>query len=264
MHVHLLTCQDLPRLSEDDSLWRESLVRAGHHVTVGVWGDWFFSGPGAVAVVRSCWDYVHHLDDFLRYLGSLKCRVWNPVEVVRWNSDKVYLRDLRDRGVEIVPTAFDGVPDPSWERLVVKPRVSNAGKNLRVVEAQRYAAQEGTLVQPFLPEIRDGELSAVIIGGEVSHWVRKMPREGDFRVQHFYGGTYRTEEPDAAAVLAAEIAWAAVPQEALYGRLDFIPDSGRWLLSECELIEPWLHFDLCPAAAGRMTAALEALETVAA
>lgn len=258
MHVHLLTCEELPDLSPDDRLWAEALGAAGHAVSVGVWGR---AVPAAadVAVVRSCWDYTADLGGFAAYLDGLGCPVWNPAATVLWSGDKVYLRDLEGAGVRIVPTRFDGRAERSWAEVVVKPRVSNAGLDVRRVSAGEFGGVDGgrLLVQRFLPEIAGGEYSAVFVGGGLTHWVRKVPACGEYRVQHFYGGTYERVDPPGAAYDAARGCWGVLRVPALYGRLDFIPADGGWLLGECELVEPWLHFDLCPEAAVALTAELE-------
>jgi hypothetical protein len=70
-------------------------------------------------------------------------------------------------------------------------------------------ARGAQVVQPFLPEIREGEWSLIFLGGEFSHAVVKRPAEGAFRVQHDFGGTVERREPklslidDARAVLRA-------------------------------------------------------------
>ncbi|MER7674636.1 hypothetical protein ABTY61_40105 [Kitasatospora sp. NPDC096128] len=46
-----------------------------------------------LAVIRSTWDYVERLDEFLIWADATAAvtRLWNPAPIVRWNSDKHYL-----------------------------------------------------------------------------------------------------------------------------------------------------------------------------
>lgn len=268
MHVHLLTCADLPDLNPDDQLLRDGLRAAGHNVTTGVWGHDFHHDDKTVTVIRSCWDYFQDRYGFFNFLGGLKGKVRNRLNTVVWNSDKIYLKDYERAGVRVVPTNFDGTDagiDPKHDELVVKPRISNAGNHLtRLKRADFHAptitAQYGrpVLVQPFLPEIRDGEWSVIFIDGTYSHTIHKWPAEDDFRVQHFYGGKYERAEPTGELMdQAIKASHLFDDYQPVYARLDFIRHEGNYCLSEAEMIEPLLHFDLCPEAVTAMVRAIE-------
>ena len=99
------------------------------------WGagpDW--AGYDGV-LIRHTWDYVFDRDSFLVWADEVAhvTRLANAPEVLRWNTDKRYLRDLEAAGVRIVPTIWvapgEDVPEIAWESFVVKPSVS-AGARL--------------------------------------------------------------------------------------------------------------------------------------
>jgi glutathione synthase/RimK-type ligase-like ATP-grasp enzyme len=114
------------------------------------------------------------------------------------------------------------------------------------------------LIQPFIKEIKEvGEYSMIYICGDFSHCIHKIPGNGDFRVQHFYGGSYEMKEPDTNLRDAARKVFKNIPEDVLYARLDFIPYQGQYCLSEAELIEPWLHFTEKPDAADLLIHCLE-------
>lgn len=55
----------------------------------------------ALALIGTPWDYQDHPAEFLARLEALEAggvRVANPPEVVRWNYDKRYLRELAEHG----------------------------------------------------------------------------------------------------------------------------------------------------------------------
>jgi len=193
--------------------------------------------------------------------------------------------DLDARGIAIVPTVWvsaagsDGAPDldaliaaQGWhEGAVVKPAISATAHETWLVVPRRAAehqarfeallasSQGGVMVQPFLPEIRDGEWSLVFLGGEFSHAVVKRPADGDFRAQHDFGGTVGRREPDPsliedarAALHAAANATGTRMNDILYARVDGIVRDGTLLLMELEVIEPVLFFSHAPGAAARM------------
>jgi glutathione synthase/RimK-type ligase-like ATP-grasp enzyme len=110
------------------------------------------------------------------------------------------------------------------------------------------------LVQEFVAEIETaGEWSLVYLGGEFSHAVNKLPRPGDFRVQHEHGGQYRAAVPSKELEFAASAIVSRFAQKAIYCRTDMVLRPQRPTLMELELIEPLLHFELAPGAAERMT-----------
>ena len=68
------------------------------------------TGPHSISpLLRSTWDYSLRLPDFLRWVDRCldrRRRCVNPVDVVRWNTDKHYLAHLADAGVPVVPSTF--------------------------------------------------------------------------------------------------------------------------------------------------------------
>ena len=60
------------------------------------------------ALLRSPWDYTERLPEFLHWCVCVErdTHLLNPLQVVRWNTDKHYLAELQTAGVPIVPTCF--------------------------------------------------------------------------------------------------------------------------------------------------------------
>src|SRR5689334_3302100 len=111
MRVALLSKDDLSGYVSDDDLLVEPLRRLGHEAEFVSWRQTAVRWREFDAVViRTTWDYQNDLPAFLNVLRRIESetRLANPLEVVRWNADKVYLRDLAARGVGTVPTVWDG------------------------------------------------------------------------------------------------------------------------------------------------------------
>jgi glutathione synthase/RimK-type ligase-like ATP-grasp enzyme len=225
-------------------------------------------------VLRSPWDYYLKPDAFRNWINRLEqldVPLWNPAPTLRWNLDKIYLRDLEQRGVAITPTAFpadgdrleDIMKTRGWKDVVLKPRVSAAGhRTTRVrqrekdrvavaqVELDMLNAEGGALVQLFLPVIQTiGEWSFIFLGGHFSHAVLKRPGAGEFRVQEQYGGTAAGGQAPAGLVDQARLVMAAVDLPWIYARVDGCDVDGRLLLMELELLEPSLFLSDGPGAA---------------
>ena len=96
--VLLATCARLPDGDEDAALLDRALLRQGLDARWAAWTDEAVAWDDAVVVLRSTWDYTAHRPGFLDWVRRLPT-VHNGADVVVWNSDKTYLRDLRDAGV---------------------------------------------------------------------------------------------------------------------------------------------------------------------
>jgi glutathione synthase/RimK-type ligase-like ATP-grasp enzyme len=276
--IAIATCTEYADLKVDDGLLREALEKRGCEAREVIWDE-----PGIdwrhfdLCLVRSTWDYHERHAEYLAWAGRVETegRLLNPAEVLIWNSDKHYLRELGERGLRTVPTVWVGRDSPldleqilagaGWEEAVVKPVVDLGARNLRRVRAgEGSAALESVLqhhdamVQPFLPSVEErGETSLVYIGGELSHTVRKRPAAGDFRVQSIWGGTVSSAEPTLAERDLAEAALAEFKEAPLYARVDLV--EGLTLdpcLIELELIEPNLYLNQHPAAADALADAV--------
>ncbi|MBI1191553.1 MAG: hypothetical protein GC205_00070 [Bacteroidetes bacterium] len=232
-------------------------------------------------LIRSTWDYQDNPEAFLKALEAIEdsgAHLENPLELVRWNLHKGYLRDLERQGILVVPTLFrdagaplnlgDAFADAGVNELVIKPAISaNADQTFRLTpesanarqeELQRIFKERDALIQPFFPAIAaEGEFSLFFFGDTFSHAILKTPKTDDFRVQEEHGGRLQAIVPEPWLLEAAEEALSAIRPKPLYARADFVRDtglpgaSGQFYLMEMELIEPSLYFNLDPDAAPR-------------
>lgn len=278
MRIALVTCERPIERDDDLDFLVPALVRGNAEVETPGWSDprvdW---GSFSVAMLSSTWDYHERPDEFRRWLrgAARSTRLRNPLDVVEWNLDKRYLRELAAAGVPTIPTVWcepggeseaaaeiDGL---GWPDVVVKPVVDLGARNLVRIDSGLVPAMlprfpAATMAQPYLASIVDqGELSLVYLGGELSHALTKRPARGDFRVQPQYGGTHEATDASAEAIEIAERALAAAPGEPLYARIDLIrADDGGLVLIELELIEPALYLDVAPDASPKLARALMA------
>ena len=275
--IVLLTAEVLPHDDQETHLLAEALDGLGLSASVVPWTSPELAVMTAdLAVIRSTWDYTHHLADFLTVLEGLPMPLRNGVDIVRWNSHKGYLVELGRAGVPVVPTVLyrrgdaAALPDLGSAEIIVKPAVSAGGRGVGRFAAGSPAAAEhltamlsttDALVQPFQPEVLAGERSLIFLGGAYSHAVRKTPVAGDFRVQGRYGGTNRPHVASAAERAVAADAMAAVPGGAgalLYSRVDLIGGREAPLVMELELIEPELFLTHAPGSADLLAKAVVA------
>jgi glutathione synthase/RimK-type ligase-like ATP-grasp enzyme len=286
MRIAIVTCSTLLDLTPADRLFADALRYRDAEAVAVAWDD-----PAAAwdtfdaIVLRSPWDYFHHLTRFKAWLDRLEshgCHVINPVGTVRWNSHKRYLLELEQHGCGIPATRLVPRGDPrplaahlgetGWARAVIKPAVSGgAWRTMRVdgvPSAANEAADEAAfattlaagdvVLQEYLEEVAaSGEWSLMYFDGRFSHAVLKRPAAGDFRVQRDLGGSVHAGSPPPAVSAAASRALAALPAAAVYARMDLVATARGVLLMEAELIEPYLFLEHHPPAAAAFVDAVE-------
>ena len=70
----------------------------------------------------------------------------------------------------------------AWSKLAAR-----CSKDEACLSQAATATPCDMLVQPFLPTVADGELSVIVIGGRVTHAVKKVPVEGSWKCQGEFG-----------------------------------------------------------------------------
>ena len=277
MDVALVSCVNLPEPDPDAEPLSAALAAAGIEAEVLAWDDpgvdWTRAG---LTVMRSSWNYPLQRDAFVRWAEHVASvsELWNPLPVVRWNSDKRYLLDLERQGVPVTPTMLlprgsdvslrSVLSERGWEEVVVKPAVSAASyKTLRVgprtLEAgeshlRDLLAGRDVLVQQYLRSVEEhGERALVWIEGELTHAVRKDPR---WAGEDESVSAYAVPISGAEAALA-DRAVAAAAGPIMYGRVDAAPGpDGEPVVMELELIEPSLFFPQSERALRRFVEAI--------
>jgi len=276
--IAVVTSKDPRYVDPEVPVVAEALRAAGMSPHVVSWDDELDWAAYALVVVRSPWDYFDRVVEFYEWAArvQLVTRIVNPADVIRWNSHKGYLVELAAKGIPTVPTRL--IPGESidvdlqleecpWDEVVIKPAVDGGGREvLRALRdsdvarlhAEALSAKGDVIVQPFVPGIVDGERSLVFLGGAFSHAVRKVPAEGDYRVQYFYGGTELEHAPDSAELRVALWAIDSAPGRLTYARVDLVDWEGAPTLMELEAIEPDLYLRNTPERLARFAAVIQA------
>lgn len=228
------------------------------------------------------WDYpqdVNRFIDVLERIDRSRAVLVNDLALVHWGLPKTYLRDLEERGADIVPSHwqmhlakgdlaafFDRIVG---ETLIIKPVVSTNATDTFLLDRDAASRQETALlqtfhnrafvVQPFIANIKtDGEYSLFYFDKRFSHAIRKVPKARDFRVQEEHGAEITAVLPEPELIETADRVLALVTPMPVYARCDLVrgPD-GRFLLMELELIEPSMYLRMHADAPERFAAAFD-------
>jgi glutathione synthase/RimK-type ligase-like ATP-grasp enzyme len=286
--IALVTARAARDLDEDLAPLFTSLSGAGAAVRVVEWDDGEIDwSQFDLALLRSTWDYSMRLPEFLQWTEfvSESTQLVNPTPVVRWNTDKHYLGELRQADVRTVPSTFVEPGDSASQAMneflvqhaasefVVKPAISSGAR-----DAQRYgrreldaaifhirrllAAERSVVVQPYLDQVdADGETALIYFGGRFSHAIRKgaLLRRGEGPTRALFAAEQISARvPKLDELRTAERALGAIPfATPLYARVDLIRDADAApCVLELELTEPSLFFAHAPGAVERFAALL--------
>lgn len=259
--IALATNAEFAELFFDDDLLREALVARGVDAVPAVWDDpaqdW---AAYDLVVVRSTWDYTERVAEFLAWADAVP-RLANEAAVLRWNTDKTYLRGLAEAGVPVVPTRWltdaAALREVEWDDVVVKPNVSAGARDtLRCAPGSAEAASlvdaivasgRTAMVQPYLDGVEGyGERSLLFAEGTFTHAVRRNPALSS---EGFTRYDAARVEPTDAELDVARRALAAAGRPMLYARVDVVPSADGPVLMELEVTEPQLFLRFSPEAA---------------
>ncbi|GAA4346873.1 ATP-grasp domain-containing protein [Kangiella taiwanensis] len=271
MNIAIASCFDLPDWEKDDLPFFQELENVDIQYQVVPWDSDINWSQFDACLLRTTWDYQERIDEFMSWINhvSTQTDLINPKSIIEWNSHKRYLKDLQQAGITIAPSEWltQGkqydiqalMHQHGWEKGFIKPLIgANARECLPfdnnpkgIADAQKHVDRltpaEDLVLQPYLANVESfGETSGIFFAGQYSHGTRKVPVQGDFRVQDDYGASdfgYQLSDEELAL---AQKAIAFVTEKfslPLYARVDFLHHKdGAAYVNEVELIEPSLFF----------------------
>ncbi|WP_244876342.1 ATP-grasp domain-containing protein [Winogradskya consettensis] len=282
-YLGLLTTDDvaLHGRDVDTAALVDALRGDGLRVDAPVWHDesvdW---GAYDLLVIRSPWDYSERFAEFMAWLDRAAglTRILNAPELIRWNIDKKYLRDLEGHGLPCVPTVFCetveeaevAVSRSGQDRIVVKPSISAGSRDTGLfapgdpeaieLAGRILAAGKTVMVQPANEHvIEHGENGLFFLNGTYAYAFHKGPilAPGGVYVGGEYGPAITATEATPAEIALGERALEAVRKSGfdlpLYARIDIA--AGTEVI-EVEVFEPAYQSDTVPEAVGLVAQAI--------
>ena len=265
----------------EQELLKSAFEAKGLKVDITYWDNPSYEWQQTKSVLfRTVWDYFERFDEFWEWLEQVKTktRLINSYELIKWNIDKHYLRDLKNNDIQVVPTYFVDKGNnislkeiaylKDWKHIVIKPAISASAFNTYKITNDEIEQKEqlfhellqthDMLVQPFFQTISElGEASLMVFGGKFTHAILKKAKTGDFRVQDDFGGTVHDYKPTEEEIKFAEKVFQSCISMPIYGRVDIVWDSNKHIyLSELEIIEPELWIRNRPESAKKIADAV--------
>jgi glutathione synthase/RimK-type ligase-like ATP-grasp enzyme len=272
MKLAIATAATYPRGILDTPVMIETFINSGIEASLQVWDDpavnWHLFDA---VLLHSTWDYTHKYKKFIDWCGKISktSRLINSVDIVKSNSTKHYLLALQDKGVAIPKSLLvkskqsvklDTLQANFSGSVVVKPVIDVGGEKAKlfgnVAESFGYIIElsktDDVLVQEFVSEVvKKGEQSAIMIGGRLSHTVRRIPASEEFRVDDELGGSIVVEKATPELEAFCLDILRKLNRNPVYARIDFIDSKKTRLLMEAEMIEPQLFLRFAPESCQR-------------
>lgn len=271
MNIAIASCKDLPDWEKDDNPFFQELASLDVNYEILPWDsetDW---SRFDACLLRTTWDYQERIEEFMAWIKqvSTQTMLLNTESIIVWNSHKKYLKELQEAGITIAPSEWllqGGSYDVKhlmelhgWNQGFIKPLIgANAreclpfdndeeGLHKAQQHIDRLTPNEDLVLQPYLANVESfGETSGIFFAGQYSHGTRKVPVEGDFRVQDDYGASDYVYQLSVDELRLAKEAITYVADKfemPLYARVDFLHQkNGDVFVNEVELIEPSLFF----------------------
>mmetsp|Transcript_1202 Transcript_1202/g.1960 ORF Transcript_1202/g.1960 Transcript_1202/m.1960 type:complete len:330 (-) Transcript_1202:14-1003(-) len=275
--------QTAPAAQAEMNLLVKALRNYNVQGDVVIWGSQSVNWKSySLVMICQTWDYIDCLTPFIEWCDRVSkvTKLFNSPAVVRWNSNKFYLEDLKAAGVRTMPSVLvkskvewnkqslmRELFSRQWSSIVIKPTVGCDSDGVAFFnslsdswfEHAMYlmeSGHDGVLIQPFVHSIKThGEVSLIFVDGSYSHAVRKYVGPGEFRIQERFGGGYEPFEPtrdmlDTASSVISALRELIMPREyingVLYVRVDLMGlcQNGynlQWVVGEVEMVEPFLY-----------------------
>ena len=267
--IAIVSCDKWVGKVREDELLKFELNKLFVDVDIISWQDSSIDYTKYDAVIiRSLWGYQDYIEEFIEYLDKLnkdKIKVFNDVEILKSNLNKYEQFKILDKyEIPHIKTFFlkkdelDKVSKISkeYEDLVVKPIISGSGNNTFIISSKIKKNNIGVdevnakfenvlndtnnylMVQPFVKEIEDGEISVVLINNKVSHIVVRNTSIFNDK------GSIMVLELDAMDDKMKSIVESCSKikeyENALYMRVDLVKIDDNYKVMELELVEPQL------------------------
>lgn len=214
-------------------------------------------------IIRSIWGFdKNKLNKFLEQAKDENVLIFNNIDTIKANYDKYDQYRLLDKyKIKHIPTCFiENDKDfkksikkiweekfNEYENLVIKPSISESGNNTFCISnindldkcSFDTLNKSKIMIQPFIKEIKNGEISTILINHKYSHSVIRHP--GVFDNNHNID--YIKKIDQKLLDIVKNIDSLDEFRDYLYLRIDFIRVKDEYLVLEIEMIDPMLFIN---------------------
>ena len=264
--IAIVSCDKWINKIQEDLLLKQYLENEGYNAQIISWEDSKINyNDYSGLILRSVWGYQNKYFEFKTWLSMIKSMgipLFNNVDIILDNikKDKQF-EILYKHNIPYIDTEFifdiqklDTYINSEFPK-VIKPIISGSGNNTFIIKSKENINQikeiykklleekdNGIMLQPFIPEIKDGEFACIYIDGINTHNMLRFP--GILSVKH--KPIFLNDIPASVSNLAQKVSTLEEYKDYLYMRIDIIFKNNEPLIMEVELAEPDLLFKYIP------------------
>ena len=266
--VAIVSCDKwIDKLEEDTNL-KKALINLGIGAKIISWQH-PLEETYDLLVLKSVWGYQNYYNEFknwLLYVKNNNIPLVNDVDMILNNIMKdIQFNILRKNNIDFIDTRFiqqsellsNNIIDVLDDKLYVfKPTISGSGENTYLVTNSSDISIPNTvsmedivkiynkmldynidckiMIQPFIPEINNGEYSCIFIDGKLTHTMLRFPN-----IFHEKRRPYLVNDvPNSIIELAKVVEGIKEFNNYLYMRVDMILINDKAIIMEVELTDP--------------------------
>ena len=256
---------------EEDIWLKEKLISLGYNATIEAWDDESVQWDKfSIIVIKSTWKYEKKIEKYRRWLDSIKnLRVVN-------NLDLIYTNILKDKQIEMfkknkIPHINTDICKTfliamikiiiykiMYKDIVIKPSISAGGNNTyiytsndsfnqnsiktinkvkEVVKGILKEAGQKILIQPYINEIVNGEISLVYIDSEFQYALERHPKIFHERIPTKCKKNISEQLIEFGKIVLNKMNYS----NNLFTRVDLVIVNNKPKIMEVEVIEPYLY-----------------------
>lgn len=264
--VAILSSKKWQNKVTDDILLKQELIKSNFNATIIAWDETNDYSKYDTVIIRSIWGYEEDIEKFEKFLDTLTKNniiILNSISIMKNNYYKEKQFELLDKyDIPHIKTVF--IPKNTKDiislvkeniegEMIIKPSISASGKNTYLLNSnskrkniislndvnlkfEEINKTTSLMLQPFIKEIDDGEISLIYIDGKFSHAIKRFPSV----FNENKGITYFADVPKNLLALGNRILEIKEYQGSLYERIDVVKKDNEYIVMELELVEPAL------------------------
>ena len=268
--IGIVSCDKWNGIIKEDLLLQKELINRGHLAEIISWEDKNINyNEYECLILRSVWGYQNKYSEFKKWLLFLKehnIKIFNDVDILLNNIRKDKQFQILDKySISHINTKFIKNKEnlnkliSTNAKLIIKPIISGSGNNtfklfssesssidqkeiVKAFESIFSVEDNGAMLQPYIPEIKNGEYACIFIGGINTHNMLRYPGIFTEKQRPIYLETI----PKDISKLAYQVSSIAEFNKSLYMRVDIIYNAGMPTVMEVELAEPDLLIKYIP------------------
>lgn len=256
---------------EEDIWIKDKLIELGYKVDIIPWEDKKINwSKYDLIIIKSTWKYNKKINEFINWLDKIKkYNVINSINLINENLykdkqisklDKANLPHINTLvGTNIFDTTIKMLYYKiKYGKVVIKPSISAGGDNtflyitkgkenynntcnfidaIKNIRNILKIEKEKILIQEYIDEITNGEISLVFVNGEYQYALEKHPKVFHNRIPTDIKRSVNKDIIEFGKKAISKLKY----DNTLFARIDLVVKDNKPIIMEIEVIEPYLY-----------------------